>query len=64
MRARIDAERCQGNRACAEECPEVFHIVDGFGEVRPGMEEFPDDLLPKVQAAVMACPEGAVILEP
>lgn len=64
MRTRIDSERCQGNRACAEECPEVYEIVDGFGQVKPGMEEVPEELLPKVQAAVMACPEGAVLLEP
>ena len=64
MRTRIDPDRCQGNRLCAEECPEVFHIVDGFGEVKDGMDSFGDELLPKVQAAVMACPEGAVLLEP
>ena len=64
MRTRIDPDKCQGNKCCTEECPEVYEIVDGFGEVKAGMEEFPDELMPKVQAAVMACPEGAVLLEP
>jgi ferredoxin len=64
MHTRIDREKCQGNKVCAEECPEVYEIVEGLGEVKAGMEEFPDDLMPKVQAAVMACPEGAVLLEP
>jgi ferredoxin len=63
MRTRIDPEKCNGNRCCAEECPEVYEIVEGFGEVRAGMEDVPDGLLPKVQAAVMACPEGAVMVE-
>jgi ferredoxin len=63
MRTRIDLDKCQGNKCCAEECPEVYEIVDGFAEVRAGMEEFPQELLGKVQNAVMACPEGAVILE-
>lgn len=64
MRTRIDEERCQGNRCCAEECPEVYVVTDGLAAVVEGMEEFPDELLPKVQAAMLACPEGAVLLEP
>jgi ferredoxin len=64
VRTLIDPDKCQGNKCCAEECPEVYEIVEGFAEVRAGMEEFAAELLPKVQNAVMACPEGAVILEP
>ena len=64
MRTTIDQERCQGNRCCAEECPEVYQVIDGMAEVKEGMEEFPEELMPKVQAAMLACPEGAVLLEP
>ena len=63
MRTRIDPDRCQGNKLCAEECPEVYEIVDGYGEVREGMATVPPHLIERVRAAVMACPEGAVILE-
>ena len=64
MRTQIDQEKCQGNRCCADECPEVYRVVDGLAEVIEGMEEFPDELMPKVQAAMLACPEGAVLLQP
>ena len=60
---RIDSNVCSGNKKCAIECPEVYEIIDGYGEVKKGMETVPENLLAKVRAAVAACPENAVILE-
>ncbi|HEU0168053.1 MAG TPA: ferredoxin [Chloroflexota bacterium] len=59
----IDSNICTGNKKCAEACPEVYEIIDGYGEVKKGMETVPENLLAKVRAAVAACPEEAVKLE-
>jgi ferredoxin len=63
MRTRINPDVCEGNKLCVEECPEVYEIIDGYGEVRKGMEVVPAHLLDKVRSAVLACPTGAVELE-
>ena len=43
----IDSNVCSGNKKCAIECPEVYEIIEGYGEVKKGMEIVPDNLLAK-----------------
>ncbi len=62
MRVVVDFDRCQSNALCMAAAPEVFEVRDdGFLYV---LDETPgEDLRPKVEEAVRACPTQAISIE-
>ena len=59
MRIEVNWGLCDGNGNCVIEAPEVFDI-DERDELIVLQEEFDESLLPKVEAAVRACPKHAL----
>ena len=59
MRVVADQERCEGNAVCMKVCPEVFEVGDD-DQVILLIEQPPDDLHAKVEAAVRRCPRQAL----
>jgi ferredoxin len=62
MRVKIDWGLCDGNGACMFEAPEVFEVRDD-DNLYVLQEEPPEELRPRVQAAVTACPKQAIAIE-
>jgi ferredoxin len=61
MKVQIDRALCNGHAMCFRTTPEVFVLdSDGFGFIREGMEDVPQELEESVRNAVLNCPEGAV----
>jgi len=54
----VDREECYGSAECVYRVPDVFRVVDGYGEVIPGQEGADED--PRVIAAAEACPSQAI----
>jgi ferredoxin len=52
---------CDSQGVCTVNCPEVFYLDDN-DELQLLMEEPPDELRPKVEAAVRKCPKAAISL--
>ena len=61
MRVEFDEPRCDGFGFCEEVAPEVFE-TDDEGMLTVLMEEIPDELADKVEAATRACPVAALTL--
>jgi len=61
MRIEVDWTLCEGNGACEQLAPEVFHVDDDDNLVVL-MESPPDSLRASVEAAVNACPRTALRL--
>ena len=61
MKIVMDYDLCQGHAVCMGEAPEVFH-VGPKGEHTVLLEEPPEDLREKVEAAIEYCPTGAISL--
>ncbi|HWG74892.1 MAG TPA: ferredoxin [Acidimicrobiales bacterium] len=62
MRVVVDFELCESNALCMQEAPEVFEVRDDdFLYVLD--EHPPEDLRPKVEAAVHRCPTQAIRIE-
>ena len=55
----VDWRLCDGHGACASEAPEVFELDDDDNLLLL-REDIPAELLPKVEAAVRACPKRAL----
>jgi ferredoxin len=61
MRVSIDSSRCEGHAKCVMDCPEVFDFDDqGFGFVKPDVDEVADEHREAVLRAVAGCPEFAI----
>ena len=62
MKVVVDLNTCDLHGLCVEEAPEVFEIgADGALHILN--ETPPEDLRAKVNAAVRACPTGAISIE-
>jgi ferredoxin len=61
MRIKIDHSLCEGNAVCTRVAPEVF-VVDDSERANLLMDDPPEDLRPKVEAAVRRCPRQALSL--
>ncbi|MGY0071714.1 ferredoxin (plasmid) [Streptomyces sp. QTS137] len=58
MSVSVDRELCYGSAECAYRAPDVFTVVDDYGEVIPGRESNDED--PRIIAAAEACPSQAI----
>lgn len=64
-RVEVDLMLCQGHGVCTEECPEVFEVMDvdaGYPKVNIKNETPDDDIIARVQDAVLYCPNQALRL--
>jgi ferredoxin len=64
-RIEVDLLLCQGHGVCADECPEVFEVVDvatGYPKVHVKTESPPETLREQVKAAVDYCPNRTIRL--
>ncbi|MHB1712166.1 MAG: ferredoxin [Acidimicrobiales bacterium] len=59
MRVRVDRDRCESNALCMAAAPEVFEVRDD-DMLYVLVEEPGDELRPKVELAVKACPMTAL----
>ena len=57
-RVEVDPHLCEGHALCLQSAPEVFDLSDD--DIATGIERPSDELWPQVQAAVDACPRGAI----
>lgn len=62
VRVRVAEKRCQGHTMCNAIAPEVFQPREEDGHAVVVAPEVPSGSEKKVQRAIRACPEGAVIL--
>ncbi|MBW2271056.1 MAG: ferredoxin [Deltaproteobacteria bacterium] len=62
MKIVVDRERCEINALCVVNAPTVFDVDDNH-ELQLLMENPPEELREKVEAAVRACPAKALRLE-
>ena len=66
MKIRLDIDLCQGHSVCADECPEVFSVVDCGGQYQKVVLlcETPDESLrSKVVSAAKYCPNKVIHIE-
>ena len=66
MRVKLDLELCQGHAVCQEEAPEVFRVRERAGDydrVELLLEEPPEALRGKVEAAARYCPNRVISIE-
>jgi ferredoxin len=61
MRIVVDRDLCEGNAVCMKMAPEVFAVGDD-DQVRVLIENPPEELRAKVEAAVRRCPRQALAL--
>jgi ferredoxin len=59
MRIVVDYDLCEANAKCMKACPEIFEVDDDDNLIVKS-ETFEAALLPKVEAAVRACPRQAI----
>ncbi|MBA6413688.1 ferredoxin [Parahaliea sp. F7430] len=60
---KVDMLLCQGHGVCADECPEVFEVVDtgtGYPKVKVKQARPSESLRSKVQDAVNFCPNQTI----
>jgi ferredoxin len=63
MRVIVDLGLCQGHAMCEVEAPEIFRVVDRSGEyaqVEVILEDVPEELREKLEAAVRYCPNRVI----
>lgn len=66
MRVRVDRELCQGHAVCRMEAPEIFRVHEREGDydqVEAILEEVPEALRAKLEAAVRYCPNRVLSIE-
>ena len=62
MRIVVDRDLCEGNAVCMKVAPEVF-TVDDDDQSQLLMDDPPEDLRSKIEAAVRRCPRQALKLQ-
>ena len=62
MKIRVDYDLCEANANCMEQAPEVFK-VDDEDNLHILVEEPPEKLRAKLEAAVRLCPRQALALD-
>lgn len=62
MKVVVDWNLCESNAVCMSKAPEVF-LVDEDDELQLLMDEIPEELRSKVEAAVTGCPKAALSIE-
>ena len=66
MRVKVDLDLCQGHAMCQEEAPEIFRVVqrdDGYDVVEVVLEQPPESLRAKLEAARRYCPNRVISIE-
>lgn len=66
MRVKVDRELCQGHAVCQLEAPEIFRVREREGDydqVEVILEEVPEELRARLEAAVRFCPNRVLALE-
>ena len=66
MRVIADLDLCQGHSICALEAPEIFRVrerLEEHDQVDVLLEEIPDALRPKLDAAVRYCPNRVLSVQ-
>ncbi|GAF47624.1 ferredoxin [Rhodococcus wratislaviensis] len=61
FRVSVDPQVCEGHGQCFIEAPNIFEMDDD-GYAQAVSESVDDELAPKVEQAVRACPAGAVVI--
>lgn len=57
----VDAAMCGGHGRCFDILPEHFDVDDdGCTVMRGKIWEVPDELVPRVEEAILGCPEVAI----
>lgn len=62
MRARVDADKCQGHTLCWMAAPHSFVLDDFDGHASVVSEDVPPEHEDAVRAAVSSCPEQAIVV--
>ena len=63
MKIVVDLDLCQGHSVCLGEAPEVFAVLekdDGYPQVKVLLENPPEELREKVNAAARYCPNHVI----
>jgi len=66
MRVNADLDLCQGHAVCEMEAPEIFRVrerPDDHDQVEVLMDEVPESLRGKLEAAVRFCPNRVLVIE-
>ena len=66
LRVRVDLDLCQGHGMCQMEAPEIFRVrerPEDHDQVEVLLEEIPEDLRGKLEAAVRYCPNRVLSLD-
>ena len=62
MRVVVDFDLCESNAVCMGIAPEIFEVRDDdFLYIL--MEEPPEEMRPRMEEAVLACPKRAISIE-
>jgi ferredoxin len=62
MKVIVDYDLCESNAVCMDCCPEVFRVEEN-DQLTLLMEEVPEHLRRKLEAAVRLCPRQAIRIE-
>ena len=62
MKIVVDFDVCEANALCMAVSPEVFEVRDD-DYLYVLIEEPPEDMRPKMEEAVRACPKNAISIE-
>jgi len=63
MKVVVDFDACAAHGDCVVAAPEIFDLGDDDDVVRVLLDEVPEELRGKAQAAVDACPMVAIKIE-
>jgi len=61
MKAKVNADLCNGTAVCEQTCPEVFEVKDGASMVK--VQDVPLDAEQSCRQAAEGCPAAAISIE-